>query len=193
MPRLTFSGDAVGLIVRGMTGPTHDPGVMEQHADCILSNGSCVGFFGEGRDGSSGASGSVGLNLRGTVYDMDSLARHRPYYIDASTARAYGVHSTVLVLRVGAALAAAFDAAWSGMAEDPPSFWLAGANCSTRASGAFRESGILSGGIPGLDTPVHLYRQLQTTLGPRAQSHSGFVGFERSGAGYAVVVATNGS
>jgi hypothetical protein len=37
---VTFAGDKVGLIVRGKKSPAHEPGVMEQHADVILPDGS---------------------------------------------------------------------------------------------------------------------------------------------------------
>lgn len=188
MARLIFAGEHVGLIVRGKTSATHNPGVMEQHADCILSDGSCVGFFGEGRDGSSGSSGSAGLNMRGVVYDMDGLRQNRPYYIDGALARGYNVVSTVLSIFVGTSQAQAFDQAWASLAANPPSFWLAGANCSTRASGAFKTAGILSGGIPGLDTPDHLYDQLVATLGNVCSSHSGYVGFTPANNGYDVTI-----
>src|SRR5260221_10661309 len=42
---IKFTGDSVGLIVRGKKSHEHEPGLMEQHADCILSNGAPVGFL----------------------------------------------------------------------------------------------------------------------------------------------------
>ncbi|MGB2680450.1 MAG: hypothetical protein WBE39_03970 [Candidatus Competibacter sp.] len=32
------SEDTIGLVVRGKTSPNHDPGALEQHADCILAD-----------------------------------------------------------------------------------------------------------------------------------------------------------
>lgn len=193
MTKLIFSGEHVGLVVRGKTSAEHSPGVMAQHADCIISNGACVGFFGEGRDGSSGSSGKSGLNMKGVVYDMDGLAKARPYYTDGRLAATAGVVSTVLYLHVGTEKAKAFDAVWEELQADPPSFWLAGANCSTRASGAFKKSNILSSGIPGLDTPDHLYKQLVKTMGAKATSYSGYVGFEKANSGYTVAVTGTGT
>ncbi len=103
-------------------------------------------------------------------------------------AETMGVVSTILVLKVGAGRARAFDQAWAALDADPPAFWLAGANCSTRASRAFREAAILSCGIPGLDSPDNLYRQLRKACPTRSESHSGFIGFSPTNAGHAVTV-----
>lgn len=186
---LTFPGDKIGLIVRGKTSATHDPDLMAQHADCIISDGSCIGFYGEGA-GLSGSGGALGLGMRGTVYDMSELAKHRPYYTDGALAKGYGVVSTVLAITVGTRQAKAFDAAWAALDAHPPDFWIVGANCSTRAAGVFRTAGILAGGLPGLDTPNNLYEQLVATLGHKCTSHSGYVGFTSGGSGYNVTVAS---
>ncbi|MGI9282311.1 MAG: hypothetical protein ACR2PX_22150 [Endozoicomonas sp.] len=37
----------IGLIVRGKRSLDHNPGVMEQHADCIITTGEPYGFFGD--------------------------------------------------------------------------------------------------------------------------------------------------
>jgi hypothetical protein len=44
---ISFNGDTVGLVVRGKQGPKHHPGPLSQHADCVLSDGNPVGFYGE--------------------------------------------------------------------------------------------------------------------------------------------------
>lgn len=197
MARINFAGDRIGYIVRGKSDADHDPSVFKQHADCVLSSGTCVGFFGEGRGWSFGSSdstggpsssGSSGFGMRGTVYDMDLLKQNRLPYVNAFVAQAYGIQSTLLVINTTQKLAQAFDAEWESMQANPPSFWILGANCSTRASRAFRRSGILSGGIPGLDTPNNLYKQLVQTLGHQTESHSGYIGFEEANQGYTVVV-----
>ncbi len=77
MITLQFTGDSVALIVRGKTGPEHQPDLMNQHADCVLSDGACIGFFGEGA-GLSGSGGSLGLGMRGETCDMGDLAQTRP-------------------------------------------------------------------------------------------------------------------
>lgn len=43
-----FTGNSVGLIVRGKCSQEHHPDNLDQHADCVLSNGAPIGFFGEG-------------------------------------------------------------------------------------------------------------------------------------------------
>lgn len=177
------TGGFVGLVVRGKVSHSHHPGNLDQHADCILSNGAPVGFYGTG----GGSSGSVGLGMAGVVYDYRSMLVHRPYYVDAALAARYGVHSTILLVRVSGTEAALFDAAWARMLASPGGFSIVGNNCSTHAASAFKAAGIVSGGIPGLDTPDHLYDQLYAL--PRATPvYSGFIGFTPAGAGFTVSV-----
>lgn len=207
MPSLNivFSGDRVALIVRGKTSHAHDPSVLAQHADCVLSNGAPIGFFGEGNTGSSGnassgiggssrwsadSSNSSGVGMTGAVYDYATLARKRGNYVDAAIARGTGTVSTVLLVQVSAAEAAAFDKAWVDMMADPGMFNIVGWNCATHASQAFRKAGILSAGIPGLDTPDNLYRQLCFEKVGKLEVAHGYVGFTASGSGYMMTVDT---
>jgi len=201
-----FGGDRVALIVRGKHSADHEPSVMAQHADCALSKGAPVGFFGEaggggssgrapssigasGR-GSTGKSNSIGLGMAGVVYDFDKLRQNRPFYVELAQAKGYNLVSTVLFVQVTASEAKAFDDAWAGLTKSPGSFQLLGWNCSTHASQAFRASGILSGGIPGLDTPDNLYKQLCKERAGKVVSVSGYVGFARSGSGFMMTVDT---
>ncbi|HAO32055.1 MAG TPA: hypothetical protein DCQ84_03750 [Candidatus Competibacteraceae bacterium] len=187
------SEDTIGLVVRGKTSPSHDPGALEQHADCILADGSPVGFFGEAGAGSSGRSGSgswnsTGMNMKGVVYDYPLFKIHRPFYVGMAEAKRYSVKSTVLVITVSKAQALLFKDYWNKLKANPGSFYLLGHNCSTHASDAFIYAGIITGGIPGLDTPNNLYKQLVTSF-TQTVSHSGFLGFTPKAAdGYEVAV-----
>jgi hypothetical protein len=67
---VTFDGTKIALIVRGKINTNHEPGLLAQHADAILPDGSPIGFFGEG-DGKSGSGASVGLGMEGVVYDYN--------------------------------------------------------------------------------------------------------------------------
>ena len=183
----TFGGDRVALIVRGKTSHSHKPGNMDQHADCMLSNGAPVGFFGSGNDGSSN---SIGMGMTGVVYDYSGLSRARAPYVDAAIARGTGTISTVLFIQVSTTEASVFDKAWADMTSDPGSFQILGWNCSTHASSAFRKAGILAGGIPGLDTPDNLYRQLCVEKAGKVSVISGYVGFSAFGSGYMLTVDT---
>jgi hypothetical protein len=176
----TFAGDKVALIVRGKKSHTHEPSKMDQHADCALSNGAPVGFFGEGNGGSSNGSG---LGMQGIVYDRSALAAKRAPSVDAKMAQSYGLVSTVLFVKVSAKEAAAFDLAWSDLSMSPGSFQILGWNCSTHASQSFQKAGILSGGIPGLDTPDNLYKQLCFEKKGKVSTISGYVGFSTHGNG----------
>lgn len=143
---IVFAGDKVALIVRGKTSAEHSPGKLEQHADCVRSDGSPVGYFGEGGEGSGYITSAVLIGIRGEVYDMEGFKKHRPYSVDARLARGYGVVSTALVVRVSSAQADRFDDYWDRLTDDPGTFRLLGKNCSTRASGAFRLCGHPCGG-----------------------------------------------
>jgi hypothetical protein len=107
---IVFSGSQVALIVRGKNSAAHRPELMEQHADCVLSNGAPIGFYGEGNDGSSagGSSGiakvsktsaasfnSSGFGMSGVVFEFAQLSRFRANYVDAAIARSTGTISTV--------------------------------------------------------------------------------------------------
>lgn len=127
------------------------------------------------------------MGMTGVVYDATGLARHRANCVDLHVAMATGTVSTVLLVQVSSAEASAFDAAWASMTTSPGSFHLLGWN-STHASQAFRTAGILSGGIPGLDTPDNLYRQLCIEWAGRVSAASGYVGFSPLGTGYMLTI-----
>ena len=137
-----------------------------------------TGFYGEAN---GGASNGIGMGMQGVVYDYERLRIERPFYVNADSAVANRVVSTVLLVQVTADQARAFGDAWARMALHPGSFNIVGGNCSTHASAGFIEAGVLKDGIPGLDTPDNLYAQLVADL-PAAslQSLTGFIGFSRS-------------
>lgn len=172
--RFGFTGDTVGVVVRGKVGPDHHPGLMEQHADCILPDGAPIGFFGEG-DGDK--VNSVGMSMKGVVYDYKAMRRHRKFYVDFDSARSYKLVSTVVLVKVSAAEAKAFAKYWAELVKKPGSFNMLGGNCSTHASEAFVVSKILKGGIPGLDTPDNLYAQLVKKRKSDVTVQSGYIGF----------------
>lgn len=192
----------IGLIVRGKTDENHKPGVMEQHADCILPNGAPIGFFGDGGDASSGSSGasfasslkswangpsgslnSSGLNMKGVVADYHTLQRIRPMYVDPAAAKKYKLVSTVLLLDVTKAEADLFSQYWTNLALNPGTFNILGGNCSTHASEAFVAAKIVTSGIPGLDTPDNLFRQLKAKHAGNKRVFSGHVGNKPIGGG----------
>ncbi len=193
MAYFTLPPDTVGLIVRGKTSDSHSPGVMEQHADCVLASGEPIGFYGRDGDGKSGGSSasfqpqgtsaswnSSGMNMKGFVADYDELRKIRPYYVDVAQAKKYRVISTMLLVKVTAEQVKLFHKAWMNLKLSPGSFNLLGGNCSTHASIAFVEATILNRGIPGLDTPDNLYKQLKAKYPGKYKSYSGHLGFRRS-------------
>lgn len=185
---IVFAGDRVALIVRAKTSAEHTPKKLDQHADCVRSNGVPVGYFGEAGEGSGYVASAMFIGIRGEVYDMEGFRKNRPYYVDAEIARGYGVVSTALVVSVSSGQAKLFDDYWDSLAANPGTFRLLGKNCSTRASGAFRHAGILAAGIPGLDTPNNLYKQLVKERRDICNSYSGYIGFSTLGSSLAMVV-----
>lgn len=194
MTTVEFTGSSVGLIVRGKTDPNHAPGNMDQHADCVLPDGSPMGFFGEGgaNSGASIGQGSwnrSGMNMKGAVYDHYLMSMHRPYYVDAASARTYNVKSTLLVIDISPPFTSMFIDYWNKLKANPQGFHILGGNCSTRASAAFVYAKVLSNGIPGLDTPDNLYRQLVTERKGKTVSYSGYIGFiKKPAGGYSVQI-----
>ncbi len=192
----------VGLIVRGKIDHNHEPGKLEQHADCVLPNGVPVGFFGGGGDASSGSfasitnsfsgwadgpSGvwnSVGLNMKGFVAYYEDFQKMRPAYVDLNLAIKYKTVSTLLIINVNETQAGLFQSYWEQLRLNPGAFNILGGNCSTHASEAFRHAHILNKGIPGLDTPNNLYQQLFKLNKESSQSVSGHVGFRLYRAGH---------
>lgn len=180
-------GGKIALIVRGKTGPDHHPSKLEQHADTVEADGSPVGFFGNGNDAYGN---SVGLRMDGVVYDYAAFQVHRPFYVDLNSAVANRVVSTVLLIDVDAVSATKFKDAWDKMAITPGGFSLVGNNCATHASKAFIAAGVVSDGIPWMDTPDNLYGQLVEKVDKGKQrSITGFVGFNAlPSGGYSMVI-----
>lgn len=203
MPKSTIIGPlTIGLIVRGKTDENHKPGVMEQHADCILPNGAPIGFFGDGGDASSGSSApsfasslkswangpsvswnNTGMNMKGMVADYDTLKKIRPMYVDSAMAKKYNLVSTVLLLDVTKPEADLFSQYWTNLGLNPGSFNILGGNCSTHASEAFVAAKIVTAGIPGLDTPDNLFRQLKAKHAGTTRVFSGHIGNRPVGGG----------
>lgn len=185
MEIISFKGKNIAVIVRGKMNDKHEPGLMEQHADCILPTGAPIGFFGAEGAGSSGdrmaSSNNIGMNMIGDVYKYKDFQKKRPYYVDSNQAVKYNLFSTVLILTITAGEAKSFTDYWNKLKATPGTFSLLGANCSTHASESFVAAGILTGGISGLDTPNNLFLQLKENR-PNAKSYSGYIGFTRQGA-----------
>ncbi|PNS11012.1 hypothetical protein COO59_13850 [Mixta theicola] len=178
----------IGLIVRGKRLPTHVPDLLEQHADCVLSDGAPVGFYGTGA-GYLGVSASTGLGMDGVVMTYDDLASPaygRIHYVDATLAKKYNLVSTLLLIKVSETESMLFTAAWNEMKNDPGGFSLLGNNCSTHASLAFNKAGVLPSSIPGVDTPDNLYHQLVSIRNGHTRCFSGFLGFTPATGGFSI-------
>ena len=188
---ITLPTNTIGLVVRGKKSDTHNPGAMEQHADCVLPTGEPIGFFGDNGDGSSGGSSgsssnrglsaswnSTGMNMKGVVANYNDLLKIRPFYVDFALAKKYQVISTLLLIQVTHEQGALFTQAWKNMKLSPGSFHILGGNCSSHASIAFVEAKLVNSSIPGLDTPNNLYKQLKAKMTGKCKIYSGYIGFK---------------
>lgn len=185
---INFSGDKVALVMRGKVSSTAPSAIFEQHADCAQSNGNPVGYFGQEGRGLVFSFRAALIGVDGAVFNLTDYEMHRPYFVRLNEAKARGTISTALVVSVANGEARLFDDYWRQLKNDPGTFQLLGKNCATRASGAFRHSGILSGGIPGMGTPDGLFDQLLTERRDRSVCYSGYVGFSKVGNGCALQV-----
>ncbi len=208
MAAYTISSNVVGLIVRGKQNDKHSPDKLAQHADCILPGGEPVGYFGGAGDASSGSSGSFsgssvnswangpslswnnsGLNMKGQVAFHGDLLKIRPFYVNAAAAKKYKVISTVLLIETTKSQADKFKQYWKNLSLNPGTFNIIGGNCSTNASDAFIAANIVASGIPGLDTPNNLYKQLKAKHTGKIKIFSGFIGARKiSGSQYELIV-----
>ena len=189
---LRFSGRQIALIVRGKTSPDHRPSTLNQHADCILSTGGPVGYFGDDKPYSGGsASGSwmsLGMNLQGFVAHHEDFTQFRRQYVDLQSARSANAVSTLLFVDVTPAQARRFDDFWSSLTKNPGSFHFLGSNCSNYATKAFRAAGVLTRNVPGLTTPDNLYRLLQHECPEKCRAAWGFIGFRRFGSTFQFIL-----
>lgn len=179
MERIEIKHNVIALIIRGKKSAEHNPGI-NSHADCILPGGEPLGYFSaqgtqSGGD-SSGSWHSVGLNQQGQVIDYSIMKRALKAYTNPEIAHSKKLYSTILLIEIDAIEAISFKNYWSNLKTKPDGFRLLGNNCSTHASKAFIKAKILRRGIPGLDTPNNLYKQLLELKDRRMISYSGFVG-----------------
>jgi hypothetical protein len=178
----------VGLIVRGMWSPAHEPGVMEQHADVVVPTASGAmrtrGFFGNQAAGGSGSGlgRSAGIGLPGRAPDFDWFLQNRPQYVDLEYAKLADARSSLILVKVTRAQAAVLDRYWRDLQRDPGTFHFLGRNCSTAAAAGFEQADVAKE-ISGLDTPDNLFRQLQAQY-PDAYMISGYFGYTRAGRRY---------
>jgi hypothetical protein len=96
-------------------------------------------------------------------------------------AKKYDIKSTVLLLEVTKDQADLFKRYWTQLKLNPGAFNILGGNCSTHASEAFIDAKILTKGIPGLDTPNNLYKQLSEKYIGKCQTFSGYIGVRNKG------------
>lgn len=176
-----------GLIVRGKNSESHSPELMAQHADCILTTGEPYGFFGGDGTATGGgfsvSSNGSGMNMKGIVADYRTMKKIRPYYIDVKMAKKSDVVSTLIAIDATHEEGMLFDNFWKQLKLKPGAFNILGGNCSTHASQAFIAANIVSGGIPGLDTPNNLFIQLSKLTNRNIIIKTGYIGAKLNSSG----------
>lgn len=189
--RIILSGSSVGYIVRGKNGPNDVPGLLTQHADCILSTGEPVGFFGREGPGSGGLSStswnSIGINQIASVLGYDQMLETRKTFVDAELARGVNGFSTILIISgLQEIECSLFNDYWRERKEakkgSNPPFHMLGRNCSSFAHHSFEELNLLNPNTRNLFlTPNKLFHHLinfSKCKNYKLNCYSGFVGFE---------------
>jgi len=69
-----------------------------------------------------------------------------------------------------------FSKYWQNLKLKPGATNILGGNCSTHAAEAFKSASIISSGIPGLDTPDNVYKQIKSLYLKKVHIYSGNVG-----------------
>ncbi len=127
--------------------------------------------------------------MKGTVAHHKELLKIRPMYVVINLAQRYKIYSTVLLLEVTHSQANLFKQFWSNLKIKPGAFNILGRNCSSNAAKAFVYAQIVSGGIPGLDTPNNLYKYLKFKYTGKQKIFSGFIGAKHiSGKRYELII-----
>ena len=166
---INLDGSSLGYVVRGMADISHSPSVFQQHADCVLSTGEPVGFFGNAGAGSGGVSSlswnSMSMNMIPKALGYDEMLSLIPHFVDSHKAKEMKCFSTVLIFhKIEVEKVSAFDNFWwekkAARTGDLKPFHILGRNCSSFAYAGFKESNLLSD-RPGLiDTPAKLFHHL---------------------------------
>ena len=149
----------------------------------MLGSGEPIGFYGLGN---GGRSNGAGMNMSGVVYRFDKLEQERPYYVEMEAAKKYKAVSALLLVSASLTESKRFAEYWDQLEKSPGAFDIVGGNCSTHASAGFVYCGLLKNGIPGLDTPDNLFRQLSAQK--TCQARYGYIGFVRVGSVFEVSV-----
>lgn len=182
MLTLRVGADEVGLACRYKAGPDARSTDEGGHADAILPGGVPVGYYARTR-----RDRRLAIVAPGMVKQGEALRAHRPEYMEAEAARARRCPTTLILLRVGEASAAAFTREWAALAARPPRFLAIGGNCAQVIFGALVRAGAMPPRLLAPGSPDALFRALRAAH-PGARIATGFAEFTPDGEGYAVAL-----
>lgn len=178
---------SIGYIVRGKNGPNDAPGLFAQHADCVLSSGEPVGFFGLAGPGTASASwNSIAMNQRASALGYDHMLENRAAFVDVVASKNKRLYSTILIIsEIDNLKCSLFNNYWWEKKEAEKGsfapFHLLGRNCSSFAHLSFEELGLLTYSTRGLFlTPNKLFDHLISSSKINKYiltCYSGFIGF----------------
>lgn len=178
----------IAIIIRGKHSQSHNPDLMDQHADVLLSTGQPYGYFGYG-----GLSPTFGFWMNGIVFDFERFKSNRAHFVDSQIARKANVVSTICMISVREDIARRFDEYWMKLRlatmKGEDGFSMLGNNCSSHAARAFKYAGILiDDEIPGLDTPQNLFLALRNRMTGNFTCQSGYLGIEKKFSRFQITV-----
>jgi hypothetical protein len=166
--RLVVGPDEVGIACRYKAGPSIRSTDEGGHADAILPGGEPLGYYARTR-----RDRRLAIIAPGMIRDLAALRRDRPEYVDATAARARRCPTTLCIVPVGEAAAAAFRDAWAEIARHPPLFVAIGGNCAQVIAGVLARIGAMPRRWPAPGSPDALFRALSRAR-PDARIASGF-------------------
>lgn len=193
LPPVEARTATIGLLCRKQFHPDPYAPRIYRHIDTLLADGSIVTFHRL-----YPAKGVGFWNLffpvEGKIARYDWLWKERRHYVDIEEAKKYvrnGKHVPAVTdwyrFNVTPQQAEALRRAWEKVEARSPTFRLFGRNCATFAGECLMEAGILrpgrfQRGVPGIDRPENLLRQLQKQYGTENITVvRGYFGYDKEG------------
>lgn len=171
----------IGLLLRRQYCANPRRRRMFRHIDTLLADGSIVGF---NTAGPCNALIRAFVGTDGAVRRNDWMVGDQAHNADIEAARNFhfeGVLMPFVTLWVRIPVtprqADALAEAWVEMEKDPPFFRLLNRNCATRAAQALVQAGIIPRGIPSIETPGNLMREMKRIYGDDLRFEEGFFGY----------------
>ncbi len=186
----------IGILLRKQftEDPCKNPDRVYRHIMVLLPGDRIIGY--NVRPGEIGAFRYIFMNSKGVVRELPRLKEIRRHYIDADYAQKVtykgreNLHMvTVWVkLKVTPEQAQRLTECWEELKENTPPFRLWGNNCASRAAECFVKAGILPWGLPGVDRPASVLKEVMRHY-PDTTTEEGYFGFDINNKAFMIPLA----